>query len=92
MLVKSGDDGHDARGRKEMLTRNEAVCWACLEGFRDRWRDAERRRLTIQKPMVRRKRHRLRRVLVWFGQRLVIWGGRLEEGNCAACHPLRSVL
>jgi hypothetical protein len=75
-----------------MLIRNEAACWACLEGFRDRRRDAERRRLTAQKPMGQRKRHRLRKVLVWLGQRLVIWGTRLEEGNCPACQPLRSGL
>jgi hypothetical protein len=73
-----------------MLIRNESVCFACLEGYRDRARDAERRRPFTQKPMGQKKGHRKRRALAWLGHRLVSWGRRLEERNCAPCQPLRS--
>jgi hypothetical protein len=75
-----------------MLIHNEAVCWVCLEGFRDRRRDAERRRITGQRPMPQRKGSRVRRVLVRLGRYLVIWGRWLEERDCHTCEPLRSGL
>jgi hypothetical protein len=74
-----------------MLIRNEAVCWACLEGFRDRRRDAERRRLAVQKPVQQRKGARVWRVLVRLGRRLVIWGRWLEERDARHASPFARV-
>lgn len=75
-----------------MLIRNESECFACLEGHKDRLRDAERRRLITQKPMGQKKGHRLRRALAWLGHRLVVWGRRLQERNCAPGQVLGSGL
>jgi hypothetical protein len=55
------------------------------ERFKDMEREAQRYRF-IQQALVGRKKHsRLyRRILTWLGQRLIIWGGYLEERYGAA--------
>jgi hypothetical protein len=55
------------------------------ERFKDMEREAQRYRL-VQRALAGRERHsRLyRRTLTWLGQRLIVWGGYLQERHGAA--------
>jgi hypothetical protein len=75
-----------------MMVRNESEYWDCPGGCGDPLRDAEQSSLTAEKPMGQKRGHRVRRVLVWLGHRLVAWGRRLGKRNCASGEPLRSGL
>jgi hypothetical protein len=59
------------------------------EYFAERRREAERYRLARQ-VMAGRPRHRrpYYRAFAWLGQRLVAWGGRLQERYGAAPPPV----
>jgi hypothetical protein len=75
-----------------MMVRNESECSACPEGRGDLLGDSEQSSFTTQNSTGQKRGHRARRVLVWLGHRLVAWGRRLEERNCAVRLPLSSCL
>lgn len=66
-----------------MSVPNEVECLACPGGRRDLSGGPLGGSPANRKPVGQQKGHFLRRSVVWAGSRLVVWGRRLEERNCA---------